>query len=331
MAIKLTNRLTQPKGTILPDPVTPQVAPFSNPATSAAGALGGAQGNNVPQVNMWAGTTPGYNAPVLPSYNPFQPVVNAFSQVGNSLKTVGASLGIDGQGLRDANGNPIALRGAMGQTIELTPQKTTPSNIFKEPPKSNLVGSGDLSAAPGMIDYNTLKQILPNLTNEQIRDTMFKMGYVPGNGNYWVRSGQTTGTADPLASGQGATDERGRPLYVDPTALSRGERVTAASGLTFVGGAPLENEDGTTTSQYAVTLPDNIGEDKHGKFKWVSTVKKDADGNWVRVYSRQLRKVYRRNSRKGREGNVNSGGDTYSARQEGQDFTQLVTLRANYG
>lgn len=336
MAIKINEqtyppagRLTMPKGTFL-----------SNPSTAADGVNQGGAGMlpPTPQINMWQGVTPGYNQQLAPNTN-FNNSQNPFTNTsGKNLNPYaryeyGSGFAADfrnffrGEGQYGANPDPL-LR-------SLVAPNTTPTNVFKSPstnaPANSLVGSSILSA-PNQISSNQLRQIMPGLSAKQLQETMASRGfvrtYVAGVGEVWVRSGEATTNA-PIAGGNG------RPEYVDGASLERGERVTSASGATYYGGQEYTDADGNTVSQYAVTLPgarenqDQV--DKHGsRYKWVSTVQRDRDGNWVRVNRQVLRKVHTRSHQKKlqarREEAAASPQQVNSA-----EFNQLVNLRVDFG
>lgn len=209
----------------------------------------------------------------------------------------------------------------------------TPTTALKEQPNS-LVGN-EMSASPDFVVNHQISQLLQTSDPNKIAAFMGAKGYVSsyqaGIGMVWVKGAEGAG-AQEMSAAQGAIDERGRPEYVDPTMLEPGERMINAQGVGFTGGTDYTNAAGTTVSQYAVTLPDNIGSDPKGRYKWVSSVSQDADGNWKRVYRRQLRKVHTRSHRKKQQAraeeaamqeNQNSGG--------GIERNQLVNLRIDFG
>lgn len=314
----------------------PQGTFLSNPSTAPDGGLGGSQGMNpaTPQLSMWGTTTPGYNPtpPQNPSVggNPFLPggAGYAVNQAAQHQPSILQDLGDWFRGEGRYAGNPdILLRSILAPSSE--PQKS----IFtaqNSRPSNTLVGN-DISSSPEFVTAHQMNQLLGGVTPKEQEQFMLQKGYVrsyeAGVGEIWIK----TGEAQPGA-GYGGLDERGRPEYVDPTALEVGERMTAASGVTFVGGQDYTDPGGTTVSQYAMTLPDNIGSDPHGRYKWKSTVRKDRDGNWVRTYSRQLRKVHTRSHRKkqaarAEEAQALEGRNGATA----GEVNQLVAMRVNFG
>lgn len=325
-------RLTMPRGTFL-----------SNPATASDGVTEGGSGSlpPTPQINPWEGVTPGANKLLAPSaasnpwvgsqyvapryennYNPlsgpFNQSVDAFRSVLNTFNTAEAA---GTQAIRDA------------LNIELPPAVTTPTSVFKSPstnsPSNTLVGNQVLNS-PLQISSNQLRQIMPRLSPKQLQDTMASRGYVrqyrSGVGEIWVKTGEASTTA-PIGS-----TPNGRPEYVDPTSLDRGERVTSAAGFTYVGGQDYTDKEGNTVSQYSLTIPGGprAGEDKHGKYKWVSTVQRDRDGNWVRVNRQVLRKVYSRSHKKKQQARAEQAAQA-QGQQNQAEYNQLVNLRVNYG
>jgi hypothetical protein len=306
-----------------------------------------------PQINIWQGATPGYNTQ-LPSNTYFNNSSNPFANAtGNNLNQFAgyqyqAPVPV-GQGMTQGPrpGGPTvpvqpvsfgnAMRTLLG--VDTVPEQPTnpnvsPTNVFKSPstnaPANSLVGSQILNS-PQQISSHQLRQIMPGLDPKQLQQVMGSRGYqrtyVSGVGEVWVQTGEAQTNA-PIAAGM-------RPEYVDPTALERGERVTDAGGFSYVGGADYTNAEGETVSQYAVTIPGGprAGQDKHGKYKWTSTVRQDKDGNWVRVYRQQLRKVYSRSAQKGRAARAEEAARNQSvARQVNTaEYNQLVNLRADYG
>lgn len=356
MAIKINEqtyppagRLTMPKGTFL-----------SNPSTAADGVTQGGAGTlpPTPQINMWAGATPGYNeqlasnTPYSNSQNPFKNLAGGHNQFAPweykppslpNQSRGGPRPGGFGditmaQAVQEGVRFPNVLRTVLSMaTIQDTTNapNTSPTNMFKSPstnaPANSLVGSSILSA-PDQISSNQLRQIMPGKTAKQLQEVMVSRGfvrtYVAGVGEVWIRSSEGATNA-PIAAGNG------RPEYVDGASLERGERVTSAGGATYYGGQEYTDADGNTVSQYAVTLP-GVRENKeqvakHGsRYKWVSTVQKDSDGNWVRVNRQVLRKVHTRSHQKKlqarREEAAASPQQVNSA-----EFNQLVNLRVDFG
>ena len=362
MAIKINEqtyppagRLTMPKGTFL-----------SNPSTAADGVTQGGAGMlpPTPQVNMWAGVTPGYNEQLAPNTN-FNNSQNPFTNTsGKNLNPFAGYRRPDNlvgqmppdryiQGPRPGGFGNITMEQAVQEGVRLpnvlrtvlsmpTIQDTTnapntsPTNMFKSPstnaPANSLVGSSILSA-PNQISSNQLRQIMPGLTAKQLQETMASRGftrtYVAGVGEVWVRSSEATTNA-PIAGGNN------RPEFVDGASLERGERVVSAGGATYYGGQEYTDADGNTVSQYAVTLP-GVREDpnkvaKHGsRYKWVSTVQRDKDGNWVRVNRQVLRKVHTRSHQKKLQARREEAAATTPQQVNSAEFNQLVNLRVSFG
>jgi hypothetical protein len=327
-------RITTPKGTF-----------FSNPSTAASGSLGGI--GVVPGVpNMWAGTTPGYNAQLSPNTNaqnstnpfadPYRLDHNPFGGYAHQYGAVapGTNQIADKYGQGAAN-YVQAFRDAQDQFLNIF-KKQTPDNVLGKPtlssPSNSLVGNGTLSA-PNQMTLKQVQSVFGSMSVADIQKTMEQKGYqrtyIMGVGEVFVRSGESA----PLSQQAGVPlDSRGRPEYVDGASLAQGERVTNANGFSYVGGTPYTNPAGETVGQYAVTVP-GVKDDPKGMYKWTSTTKKDSNGNWVKVYKQQLRKVYSKGGREQQaarqESAVNSGAVSQEAVQ--QNYSQLVNLRADYG
>lgn len=158
----------------------------------------------------------------------------------------------------------------------------------------------------------------PQQVTQQMLDAGFVQKYIEGVGMSWVRTGTAAGTP---AMGGGYN---GRPEWVDGASLQPGEEVTDVNGNRYVGGTPAP--DGTP--QYAVNYANpNARDDKHGKYKWVSDVRRDRDGNWVRVNRQVLRKVYTRSHLKKAAGRR----EQQPTAAGGTEQNQLVNFRVNYG
>lgn len=128
-------------------------------------------------------------------------------------------------------------------------------------------------------------------------------------------------------AGAGPVDSRGRPEYVNGASLAPGEAVVDANGNRIVGGTPAP--DGA--AQYAINYANpNAARDTKGRYKWVSDVRKDENGNWVRINRQVLRKVYTRSHLKNKAG---GGGPAPASPGEVSptEQNQLVTFRAQYG
>ena len=336
-AIPKVGRLTMPKGTFLPeDP------PFSNPATSAIGSIAGASGMNPPpgMVSPFGGTVPqyGYQSPEQgqPNFlgNLLSSINQQMKQSPNMLEMANQFSRVDAEKTYGA-GLANVLQGYTDIVKGLGNAKSDPTGAFT-PPKNatnSLVGA-NLAQVPNFVSEKQLMGIYGQSNSEVVAQTMNAKGYVrsyqPGVGAVWIKAGEGQPGAPNFSSAtSGSVDERGRPEFVDPTALEYGERVTAQSGLTFVGGIPYTNPAGETVSQYAMTIPGGQS-DEH--FKWKSTIKKDDSGNWVNVYSRELRAVYTRSHWKRKAAREEQA--QMNAKPKGlnnAEVNQLVNLRASYG
>lgn len=330
-------RITAPRGTFL-----------SNPSTAADGSLGGSSGMNPPtplgqQTGGYAGGTPGYVGEIQ-NKNLWDIVSAPFKQLAGPLNNFDAYL----RTVKFAPVNvgplqPIAQFGADLNSISeqiAKGQQSSPYQSAFQSAGSNKPYSGNNAqiVSPGQIPNAQAQLGMPGLSQQQIDETMSARGYIktsqPGVGEVWVRTGnsgslqQMAQTANMAYSAE--TDARGRPVYVSPENLQPGERVTAASGIRYVGGTPYTDQQGTTVGQYARTIPnERAAQDTKGRYKWVSDVRKDQNGNWVRTYRQVLRKVYTRSHFHGGRGGGNQTDQ--SMNQGSPDQTQLVNLRANYG
>lgn len=340
-------RITLPKGTYL-----------SNPATAASGGLGGPQGNNppgmmpvgqapIPQIN--AGSFTGFLQSLFSKYtntNPLgQTAVNLAQDPLNPYRTQGAPY------VPPKTLDPRITQGhgAFGQTIDLNQQKTTPTNLFKNPqsPSNNLVGTG-MGAYPSRLDMGTLQQILPGKSFDELRGIMEAKGYewVPYNGGFFANATGSGGNAEVAAEQQKTLlrDNSGRvygnPFEIGPT-LAPGERAitaghqteagtTVGSGVGITGGTSYTDKNGNTVAQYAVSYGS-------GGDRWKYNIQKDAAGNWVRIYYRTFSKARSRSALK-RKANAreqgrnpqnwnNNGADA----RGGEQYNQLVNLRADFG
>lgn len=361
MAIKINagaaprlGRITAPQGTYLPD----DQPPYSNPSTSADGQGQGPSGTNPAQPSASLGTLS------VPSWERSFWNPRNISDFGRGVQGWWNSLpgnqerpqvfyneaGVPTQyqqtsvwnGQTSTTTNPIAFdaRGnrytydvakqqyVRDSTNTLDPNKDSPTNAW--------VGESNLASIPKGIVGHMAKQIFPGLTDKQRQAELESRGYTriyqPGIGEYWVKSSESqVGSGGAVG---GAMDSRGRPEYVDPTRLEPGERVTAASGLTFVGGTPTEGGD----AQYAVTIPG--GQDDE-RYKWASSVRQNEDGSWQRTYRRVARAQYSRNWRKKQQQRREEkrAVEAVQAQQaepsqsvvQPQQYGQLVNLRADFG
>lgn len=340
-----SGRLTMPRGTYLSSQ-----APFSNPATAASGQLGGGGGTlpPTPQINPLLDESS--YALGQARYNPLQPAGDALKQVWKALTNVN-------QGMINAYNNQNLLsvdevRARFGQGAAnyvqffqgLQTPKSQQTSAFKAPEvKQNDFVGQDVGAYPAQLTLSQLKSMLPgNPSFESVNALMQSKGYsyIPYGGGFFAKTGQAApASQQPAVSASGVgnatsgeLDARGRPQYVDPTQLERGERVTAASGVTFVGGQDYTNPAGQTVSQYAVTIP--------GKGdRWKSSVKQDKEGNWVRVYYQTYGKANTKRGRRLRAQRAEREAEQQAAVQQQVapaveppvNTQQLVNLRAAYG
>lgn len=318
-SIPQAGRITMPKGTYL-----------SSPSTVADGSLGGSSGMNpaAPQVSMWGSVTPGYNTVQTPFAGMIDP--NPFAQHEYRPPTQPVQLW-----------NPIApdkfgpLAGVVkfGQDMiklgEAAGRPATPTPSFAQSAQT----AQQYAQMPTMTQYGAV--IPMNIANQsgaadglspaQVASQMQSAGYtqkwVEDLGQVWVK-----GEGGPVAGSPGAG---GRPEWVDGASLAPGESVTDANGNRFVGGTPAP--DGT--AQYAVNYANPAAaKDTKGKYKWVSNVKKDANGNWVRVNRQVLRKVYTRSHLKKQAAqNEAAAQQEQQAQMQPGEFNQLVNFRAGFG
>lgn len=238
----------------------------------------------------------------------FSPVnlgpLQGVGQFGSSLISVGQQIG-QGIGQGDQNYKSPFVNQASTQTPQFGQAAGLPTGAIPAA-QANIVGGSD------------------GLTAEQISQKMiqsgYKLSYVSGVGEVWVPTGQGT-----QAYGGGGGSASSRPEWVDGASLAPGESVVDAQGNRYVGGTPAP--DGTP--QYAVNYANPAAaNDKHGKYKWISSVRKDSNGNWVRVNRQVLRKVYTRSFAKKQEIRQSEAPQTPAAPGE---YNQLVNFRANFG
>lgn len=338
MAIRVTTgtvppmgRLTMPKGTFL-----------SNPSTAAVGSLGGPQG-----MNPALGQTPDYlntntwgqsinplgtedargNAPA----NPFQGIVDWFaSQKGTNRSVLDVLLGGTTKAPISYGQNTILPSQGFG----VFQSSDKPVNAFAPPKsKTNTLVGQDIGSSPEFLSQHQLGQLFPGIDRSKLEAVMGSRGYVRqyqmGVGEIWVKTGEGTGGESFASATSGGLDARGRPEFVDPTLLEPGERVTSQSGLTFVGGTDYTDPSGNTVSQYSITLPGGANDTK-GRYKWSSTIRKDEQGNWVRIYRKELRKVYTRSHRNRAQGRREARRNQQN-QVNGNEVNQLVNLRVDFG
>lgn len=324
-------RITMPQGTFLTDPFSNQ-QPLSNPSAAFNGLTNG-----------YAGTTPGFIGQpqgAQPLYTPGN-YASAAVQKGFNWKGFLESILYTDMNKASQIFGPGALSFMQAQNTAMDEirnsvqsQAGAPTNVFSPPtltsPSNSLVGR-DPTNEPNILSMQTLQQIFAGRSPQEISDAMMQNGYIRryemGSGEFFVKA--TTGAGDMTS----LTDSRGRPSYVDGASLAQGERVTSASGVSYVGGTPYTNkETGETVGQYAITLP-GVKNDPHGKFKWTSTVVKDDSGNFVRIYRQQLRKVYTKRARELRayRAERDAAQPEQTPESQGIAANQLVSLRAQYG
>lgn len=328
--LPVPGRLTMPQGTFLSE-----APPFDNPGTSAFGSLGGSAGMNVPSYGQIGNFPPGGTPSPLQQYNQPNFLSNFLQSIDQQMRNTPNALemaqNFDFKIAEQRYGSAIAknLQAYADIVRGVSETKTSPTGAFTPPKNSSnpLVGE-DVGSSPNYITDRTIASIFGGGNAEQISESMRAKGYQrvyqAGVGGVWVKIQNNPNAPDFT----GGVNERGRPNFVDPTSLEYGERVTAASGLTFVGGLPYTNPAGETVSQYAVTIPGGVS-DEH--FKWKSTVKKDEQGNWVNVYSRELRKVYTRSHWKRKQAREEAAAASKPQGNNYAEINQLVNLRADYG
>lgn len=290
----------------------------------------------------WTGNL-GYGVPSTPQYSQgqwYSPVVNAFSSVYRNLNKADAALRTaqlpgplwNGSNLGPLNGvaqfgaNLNAIGQQIGQGIGHGDQNYT--SPFTQPQTTSFgqaegLPNGSIPAAQANITGGA-----DGLTPDQVAQKMVAAGYMltnkPGVGEVWVPSGAGT---QAYGGGANGTSQNTRPEWVDGAALAPGESVTDAYGNRYVGGTPAP--DGTP--QYAVNYANPAAaNDKHGKYKWVSSVRKDSNGNWVRVNKQVLRKVYTRSFAKKQAIRQIENPQNPQANPVGE-YNQLVNFRANFG
>lgn len=351
-------RLTTPVGTFLPTPN----AMFSNPSAATDGWLGGTQPSNIPQIGPSTSpqTSQASIGPQQPGFLDWLKGVFApkapqmYNEMGLPVEYEQHSIW---DGKETITYNPIAYdQSGNRYTYDTTQGKylrdETSAFSQSQSPRVNtsyytndLVGKS-FESSPQTMSIETLRAVLPGYSFEQVSELMRAKGYefqaaTKGRretAGMFVLTG-TPGSSEQLKTTTGAligpTDARGRPQWVDPTSLERGERVQVSSGTTYVGGADYTNPAGETVSQYAVTVAQNINKklEEKGAYKWVSKTVQDAEGNWVKVYSKQLRAPYTKRGRKQRDLADDGNGSQQPAAQDstGVNMNQLVTLRVNYG
>lgn len=315
-------RLTTPLGTYLPTG-TPQLGGlFNNPASAAAGFLGGTQPTNLP--------SPSNLLPQIPTLvQQNGPKVVDPSFLSETMDWIKQKFGIR-----------YEYDDAKGKFVPFT--ENQPTSVFQQgvttlSSRANYLMNFDPEKDINAISDQTLRALLPGRTFDEIKTLMEAKGYVytPGSHGHpgvFMLSGEAAGS-NTLKTASGAVtgplDDRNRPEWVDPTTLAAGERVQVSGGTTYVGGTPTA----TGESQYAVTVAQNLNKklEEKGAYKWVSKTVKDKQGNWVKVYSKQLRAPYTKRGQKLIDAKGEEQPQAQAPVQQTQDFNQLVTLRVSYG
>lgn len=337
-------RLTMPQGTYLGE----QPRPRSNPSTAADGPLG-AGGGTLPATPTPVGGNPFLQTQqgqqmweqATNQQSFWQGLVNAvFGQQTNPQGGQGDFLKewFTGSGRFEGTGDPLAK--------EVFAPRVRGNDVLQTP-RNSLVGAADIGAQPPAVTNDQVRSMFPGLTPQQVQQTMQQMGYMfqpfQGGGGSWVRTGETGGAAPGSLSAtllgsqpggkSGPADPRGRPEWVDPTQLARGERVTTQGGFSFVGGTPTAEGN----AQYAVTIPGGVSDER---YKWASNTRQLEDGSWVKTYKRVQRAQYTRNFRKKQQQRAEEAAATQGAQapvpqsvsvEPPIGFNQLVNLSADYG
>lgn len=325
-------RLTAPRGTFL-----------SNPSTAADGALGGGQGMNpsfptpLGQQTNYGSVAPGYLDQVK-NKNLWDIVSTPFQQAGNALNNLDTALrGVRlWQPVAPQQFGPLASVTQLGVDLMGISNQMTGNQQFASPYSAPVeqpvsatqkpyAGNNAQITFPNQIPNAQAQLGMPGLSQEQINEAMTQRGYIKsyqsGVGEVWVRTGNSA-PLDQLA--QNANKQY--QAMTNPAGLAPGETVVTDNAV-YRGGTPTATGEG----QYSVTYKNtNAANDKHGKYKWVSDVRKDANGNWVRVNRQVLRKVYTRSHfHGGRGGGLPTGNQP--GNQASGDQAQLVNFRANFG
>lgn len=308
---------------------------LSSPSTAADGALGegGALLPPTPQVNSFQAPQVGFvnNQPIalqntnfLPQPAPTpRPVYPLYADaVRSAQQAFAGELDVPPQyqpyvdAIRRAQ-NPV-------QQAQTDAFGLAPNALASTPPQNNLVGQ-TFETMPSTLNFDTLKQILPGKSFEQIAEVMKVKGYewVPYGGGFFANA-TNSGDSSQLATTQVTSlkDERGRqmvnPFELGPT-LEPGERAVVSGGYGVTGGTPTESGQ----AQYAVTIPGR-GD------RWKYNIKKDNAGNWVRIYYRTSGRVNKR-SMENRRRNRQEREAASASKPAPSEVNELVTLRANYG
>lgn len=310
-----------PKGTFL-----------SNPSTAAAGSLGegGALLPPTPQINAFSTPQVGF----LSNNQPINLAASANVQRPPAARPVYPPYQGAVQAAQQAFAGELPVPPQYQQYVDAvnrsqnpqTPSPTgafAPNSLSSTMPTNNLVGQS-FDVMPSTLNFDTLKQILPGKTFEQIAQVMQAKGYewVPYGGGFFANATESKDSTT-LANNQvnALKDSRGRqqisPFALGPT-LEPGERAVVSGGYGVTGGTPTEGGQ----AQYAVTMPGR-GD------RWKYNIQQDREGNWVRIYYRTNGRVNKRSmqNRQRRAQERGAASNVGGARE----VNELVTLRANYG
>lgn len=342
-------RISQPLGTFLPN----DQPPYSNPSTGAAGSLGGSMGMNP------GGPRPGGpTSEVVPMG--FLDVVRAILgvpqpgtvQLSQSVPYVPKSTGT-GQPTVNAYtrgprpGGPTSPARSIGflntvrsvLAVENQPEyqfqtQGVPFEQITNPrPTHPFVGQG-ISSRPAVVSMSQARALYPGEYERTIQMMAQKHGYKlvsePGVGSYFVKSSPATPSNENTPIEQRAGQQY--QAATQTTTRQPGDTFVDESGIVYRMGEPAP--DGQL--QYSMTIPG--GQDDE-RYKWESKVKRDEDGNWVRVYKRAARAQYSRNWRKKQQQRREERQAVQAAQAavpsqsvvQPQAYNQLVNLRVNFG
>lgn len=338
-------RLSSPVGTL-----------YSNPSTAADGVFGAGDGYfNISQ-NTFSDFAPGQIdfTPQVPGFEQLANIPAPYQNVARSTleqKYQDSYFDANGKPIEGGLTNPVVydVHGRKLEYDTATKKYERPStDVFAAPTttSSNSLVGNDIGANPDFLGMDTLRQIFPGRTAGEVNQIMSSMGYVPHMTNGQVVSYLRTQKANnPQAALGQQVQGSNKPEWLSPSeaaSLAPGQTVDTKNAV-FRGGTPTSADIGDTpagTSQYAVTIKQNLDKklEKEGAYVWKKYTKKDAQGNWVGYYVKELRKVYNKNSYKQRAARAEQDTSAYErnvsaaqAQAPGQEFNQLVTLRVNYG
>jgi hypothetical protein len=307
----------------------PQGTFLSNPATAADGVLGGGSGTLPGQPTGFQGNlgyapvsqpTPWWQSPWNEAFDKYinQPLKDIqlwkpfkYPQpfdILNQLPT-----GMEQQSKPNKYVSPFVQKNQQ----QATAQYASMPNLAGNPGSIPIAIANQAGAADGMT---------PQQVAQQMQAAGYVQKWVEDVGQVWVPgSGMAQANGGSMTAGGGTQ----RPEYVDGASLAPGESVVDANGNRFVGGTPTA----TGESQYAINYANpNAARDTKGKYKWVSDVRKDSNGNWVRINRQVLRKVYTRSHMKqAAQRRADERAAAAAPTQNEANYSQLVNLRANYG